>query len=298
MTPNVPRIVPARYSELIEDLKTLRKGRGIFTVDIQRRVGPALRQATGVDAADGPAETRTKVARRLQELADALPTDLRAFALSAFAIALDSRQPLYKERVNVTAARIGRDPRTVRRRMDDALVQLAQLATARPDRPAAPPGETDWVIDDLAVSLVLDRPRPELVEQARVVAQRDGLTELTVLAGRLVSYVGAPLRDIGYGGLLDGDQLRLSHPVEQGDVHEYSVRDRFPSLDSLRPRLVCTPTGRCDRFVLHIRFDHTDPPAHVWRIGDDAGQVVVDRLGEVRLEFTDLDTGRDYGAQW
>jgi hypothetical protein len=300
MTPTVPRIAAARYAQLIEDLKTLRKGRGIFTVDIERRVGPALRQVARIGDDDGPAETRAKVARRLSELADRLPTDLRTFALNAFAIAPEFRQPLYKQRVDLTAARIQRDPRTVRRRMDEALVQLAQIATARPDKILGLPATAgaDWTVAHLLVSLILDRPCPELVEQCAVVAQRDALTGLTVLADELVVATDRPQREVCYGGLLDGDRLDLPEPVRRGAAHEYSLHEVFPSAESLRPRVAFTPVVRCDRFELRIRFDRTEPPAHVWRLGGAAGEVRVDRAGEVHLEFTDLAPGHEYGAHW
>jgi hypothetical protein len=115
---------------LIDELKVLRKGRGLFVTNIDERVRPALRAVCGVTTQDGPAEIRRKVARRLENLAHALPADLREAAMAAFAITRDARFPFYRDRVEWIAAKFNRDPRTVRRRIDDAIYHLAQLATA------------------------------------------------------------------------------------------------------------------------------------------------------------------------
>jgi hypothetical protein len=114
----------------------MRRGRGIVTSQIETRIGPALRAVAGIDGDEGPAEIRMKVAEALTRLANQLPDDLRTAAVIAFALASDSRERLYKDRVKLVARWIDRDDRTARRRIDDAIVQIAQLATARPvDRP-------------------------------------------------------------------------------------------------------------------------------------------------------------------
>jgi hypothetical protein len=127
------RVAPVvRLCDLVSDLKRVRRGRGVLTSRVDKQIGQALRTLADVSTEDGPAEIRAKVARWLGDLADDLPDDLRAAALAAFAVASDARQPLYKDRVELVATRIGRDARTARRRIDEAIEQLAQRATAKP----------------------------------------------------------------------------------------------------------------------------------------------------------------------
>ncbi len=301
-----------RYDELLDELKKLRKGRGIFAVDIERRVGPTLRGVAGINSDDGPAEVRNKIARRLHNLVRALPDDLRLAALTAFAIASDARQPLYKDRVALTASRIGRDPRTARRRMDDAIVQLAQVASARPDQPAGfvAPATTDWYFAELVVSLILDRDRPEIIERGRVVAEADDVTEVSLHADRMLGYPVADHvivdREVSYGGSLDKHRpadrertpLVLARRLARGRPHEYEVQERILSRRALRPELVFVPSVRCDRFVLRVRFPRADPPIEVRRLGGTSERVAVDAFGELEVEFRDLSAGREYGVRW
>ena len=106
-------------TELVGELKTLRKGRGIFISQIGDRIGSALRDVCQVTDDDGPAIIRQKVANKLQVLAGDLPPDLRVAVMAAFALCPDVRMPLYRDRVGWAAARLNRDPRTARRRIDD-----------------------------------------------------------------------------------------------------------------------------------------------------------------------------------
>src|SRR2546423_7989957 len=111
----------AVLAELVRDLKALRKGRGVFASQIGGRIGEALREVCGVADNDGPATIRRKVTERLLELAAELPADLRVAVLAAFAMCPEVQLPLYQDRVNWAASRLDRDPRTVRRRIDDGI---------------------------------------------------------------------------------------------------------------------------------------------------------------------------------
>ena len=300
---------PVAYADLLTELKVLRKRRGVFAVDIADRVGYLLRGVAGIAPDDGPVEIRKKIARRLTDLADELPADLRVAALAAFAIAPDARQPLYKDRVKLTADRIKRDPRTARRRMDEALVQLAQLATARPG-PVEP--REDWRLTELLLSLALDQVEPELVEQGRIVAERDGLTRVPVasthtIAGALTQSIALD-RAVFYGGVLHtepigaGDrgrtELLLPRPLARGESHEYALRIRIPSARFLVPRLICAPGARCDRVTIRVRFVRDEPAPRVWRIGDVPAELAVDPAGEMHVEFRGVDAGRECGVRW
>lgn len=155
--------------ELVRELKSLRKGRGLFASRIDERVGPALREVCAVAEDDGPAAIRQKAADRLTELAGQLPEDLRLATRAAFAIGAEVRLPLYQDRVRWAAIRLDRDPRTVRRRVDEAITQLAELAAAAPATriglPVVAP-DGDERATELRVVVALERMPSEVLDVA------------------------------------------------------------------------------------------------------------------------------------
>jgi hypothetical protein len=94
------------------------------------RIGSTLREVCEIGEEDSPGVIRNKVHHRLAELAADLPPDLRTVVLAAFAICAEARHPLYQQRVGWAAERLDRDPRTIRRRVDEGINHLAQLAAA------------------------------------------------------------------------------------------------------------------------------------------------------------------------
>lgn len=311
--PGAERTSDQRRADLVTDLKSLRRGRAIFTSQIGDRVGATLRAFAGVTDDDGPAEIRTKVARHLRSLAEALPDDLRVASLTAFAIEPGARHPLFKDRVALTAERIRRDPRTARRRIDEAIEQLAQIATAKArfGGEIAPAQAGGWWISDLRVSMALDRSQPELVEQCQLVAEQDDIREIEVLSSRLGTFADLAAdqltSDVFYGGTLrpSGEQpsghratLSLPRPLAAGEAHEYVVRSTVRS-DGLLPKESRFRTDRrCDRFDLRVRFDVTNPPHRIWPIDDQARQLHPDEAGDVRVVFSCLTSDHDYGIRW
>jgi hypothetical protein len=294
-----------RRGALRLDLKRLRRGRGIFTSDIDKHVGPALRELAAVSADDGPAEIRLKVAQRISHLAGDLPSDLRAAMLTAFAIAPDARQPLYKDRVGLAASRIRRDPRTARRRIDEAIEQLAQRATARPG--FAGPIATSSVgrvrLAELRLSLALDRAQPEIVEQCRFTAEQDGVGEIATVTHRLAGVTGLST-DILYGGTFDPqgtDQaavVRLPRRLGAGETHEYFVRSVVAAPELLPGEIRFDVDDPCEHLELRVRFDRTRLPARIESIEDNACLLRPDEAGEVFASFVDLTPGGDRGLRW
>jgi hypothetical protein len=299
-------------SELVQELKTLRKGRGLAG-RVENRVGPRLRSACSVADDDGLVAIREKVSGRLSELAAHLPDDLRLAALAAFAICAEARQPLYQDRVRWAASRVDRDPRTVRRRVDEAIDLLAELATGSLAAPVASPADR-WHTASLAVAMVLDQPQPSVLEQRRIVAGQDGLSSLdlaislpsgredldvTVLYGGTLVDRGMEATDRwGYG-------LELPRPLSRGESWEVALLFRPPSL---RPYLVSVPRHTCDQFDLRVRFGQ-NRPHQVWALDgafqrdvSDPGyrgrRHEVDPAGELHLRFQHLTPGMAYGARW
>lgn len=283
----------AAQAELVSDLKALRKGRGLYVNNVAERVGHTLRDLCGVTEQDGPGEIRVRVAQRLEHLAVDLPDDLRIAALAAFGMIPAARHPLYQERVGWIAARIGRDPRTARRRIDDAIHQLAQLAcTPLRLRAVTEPATAGWHTAATRVCLTMEGTNPEAIEHHRIVAAQDNLREI-----ELSTAFGQPA--VLWGGTLRGRVLVLPTPLSAGQVHDFGVRSRNP----VRPRqFLYVPRRRCDHLELRVHFDWDRLPRAVSKLQGrpprDTGRVHVDQAGEIHLTFRDLSRGQAYGARW
>jgi hypothetical protein len=278
-------------AELVKELKTLRKGRGLQASRLADRVGPALRSACGVSAPDEMVTIRAKVTARLSELSLQLPEDLRLAALAAFAITAEARQPLYQDRMRWVAARVDRDPRTVRRRVDEAIVLLAELAS--PASPVVSPGR--WHTAALTMALVLEQSC--LFEQHRVVADQEGLRSFDLAAGAVEGRVL-------YGGTLSEGSVELPAPLSRGGSWECAAVFKVePAM-----RMVYLPRHRCEVFDLRLRFGKEGPPEVLALDGAFEKDVAdpeyrgrtlqVDAAGEVHLQFRHLTPGLVYGARW
>jgi hypothetical protein len=302
----------AALSDLISDLKVLRKGRGLFVSRIDERVGTTLRSVCDVTDADGPAEIRHKVGERLGNWAKKLPPDLRLAVMAAFAIAPDARLPLYQDRVNLAAEKLNRDPRTARRRIDDGIHHLAQLAAAfAPASESGGGAGTRWHTAELRTTLALDRERPEVLEQRRIVADVDGLSEVDIS----VTAAAAVGVDVFHGGTLVprvgrpvAYSLRLPEPLQRGQSHEFTLRARLGREQHGRPWFVCVLEYPCALLDLRVRFDRRRVPAritahehlHPRHVTTTSGGLPVhaDAAGEVQASFTDLTSGMAYGVRW
>jgi hypothetical protein len=300
-------------ADLVRELKTLRKGRGLYAGRFEERVGPCLRAACGVTDGDGLAAIRQKVAARLTELADQLPEDLRVAIMAAFGIPLEVRLPLYQDRVHWAAVKMDRDSRTVRRRVDEAIMQLAELATS----PVGRAGDigVGWHTTDQQVVVVLDRDRPEVLERRRIMADEDGVSSLDLAVSLPVGrrdveasvYFGGTLVDRGMEATdRIGWALTLPRALSRGESHDFAVRFRLPAM---RPYLMCVPRHPCDLFDLRVRFGKDRRPQRVWTLHGafqrdvsdplfQGNQHTVDQAGEIHLRFRHLTPGLAYGARW
>jgi len=302
--------------DLIEELKTLRKGRGVFVSRIDERVGAVLRRVCAVTEEDGPAEIRRKVCARLESLARSLPADLRVAVMAAFAIAPDARLPLYQDRVSWAARKLNRNPRTARRRIDDGIQHIAQLAAVSDPVPAGRQGAA-WRIAELRAAMTLDLDRPEVLQCRRIVAETDGQAEFD-LAVTAASPSGVVV-DLLHGGTLVergpaasdrfGFTLVLPRPLARGETHDFALRVRLPDDTPMRPHLACVLTYPCDRLDLRVRFHRDRLPRTVrllrrafQRDIDDvvppAEEVPIDHAGECHVGFRDVTAGMAYGLRW
>ncbi|RSN20143.1 hypothetical protein DMC63_13775 [Streptomyces sp. WAC 05977] len=292
------------HEELVRELKSLRKGRGVHAGRIGERIGPTLRVLCGVAEDDGPVAIREKLVARLTGLAEQLPEDMRLVTVAAFGLTPEVRMPLYRDRVGWAALRIDRDARTVRRRVDEAIDQLAELVATVPPFP-----DGAWHIAELQVVVTLDLPQHEVLEQYRIVADHDGLHELDFTSPTLE--LPGPLEvDVLYGGTLRSGgtargrlSLTAPEPLAKGETHAFAMRYRVPRPQVLRSYVVRALEKPCDLFDLRVRFAGHRIPRQVWTLRDVTGphaghRQPVDRAGEIHQRFRRLLPGRSYGARW
>lgn len=309
--------------ELISELKILRKGRGVAMPQLTERVGPALRAVCRLGVEDDVTEARRKVSERLTALSVELPDDLRTVVMAAFGLTPDARMPFYQDRVHWAATRIDRDDRTVRRRIDVGITQLAERAvsTLAPDS-ATTRRDYQWHTEELRVALAVDRPVPEAFEFRRVVSDTDALTELDLaLTLKAPAVPGLRSRkddldvDVFHGGTLTsrkmessdrfGLALKLPITLNHGDRHDIALRFRA----RIEPHYVCVPRHPCDVFDLHVRLGNAGVPREVILLEkafqEDvrdpiaAGRSIpVNEAGEVHVRFENLDPGFAYGIKW
>lgn len=308
-------------AELANELKTLRKGRGLQTPKLSEQVGPMLRQLCGVTGTENSATIREKLSERLRNLADGLPDDLRLAVTVALAIHPDTQQQFLQERVQFLADLHKRDVRTIRRRMDDGFDLLAEMAT----KPAEQRGGTGlgWYIQRVETIVRMDKKAPESFERRTIVAEWDSLDTIQAmvtlpkdtehsdenyeLLAELhfgATHVGT--RRIGTRFVFD---LGLPEPLALGERHEYGMVFRVPDDQPMRDHYVMFPDRRCEEFQLRVRFHPEHMPKKVWQVSEvfhrDVDDRVpaetlltIDKAGEINLSFNSLLPGHGYGAQW
>lgn len=311
-------------AELANELKTLRKGRGLQTPKLIDQVGPLLRQLCGISTADSSAAVREKLSERLRILADGLPDDLRLAVTIALALHPDTQQQFLQDRVQFLADLQKRDVRTIRRRMDDGFELLAEMATKPPEAQARGTG-LGWYIGRVESILRLDKPSPECFERRTVVSEWDGLDTVQAMQtlpkhrDHDATSGHDLLMELYFGVNLVGTQrkhdrfvydLGLPEQLKVGERHEYGIIFRIPPDQPMRDHYVLFPDRRCEEFHLRIRFDPDHLPVEVWRVAEafhrDLDEeatptpplLTVDKAGEIDLTFHSLRPGHGYGAQW
>ncbi|HEV7650789.1 MAG TPA: hypothetical protein VGP26_21805 [Actinophytocola sp.] len=314
--------MPDSQATLTDELKRLRKGRGVHAPDISERAGPALRRLCGIRPDDGPAAVRDRLATTLTELARRLPDDLRLALLVELGLHAVATAPRLGERLDWLAGQLAREPRTARRRADLACERLTEVAGVLPE---APPEEDDgWYVRRFTALVKLDGTAPEVTETRMVVATRDGIGELDTEFS-LPRHPGdrRPAHDLGvsllYGGRLVRRQRRseshFSFSVElpavlgTGQHHEYALQLRVPDGQPVRQHYVFIPHRRCDLFEMRLRFDPRRIPRQLWRVTGSPVRVVDDGVpsgellrpdaaGDVHEIFPGPRQGLAYGVQW
>ncbi|PPK70437.1 hypothetical protein V5P93_000682 [Actinokineospora auranticolor] len=314
--------MPFSSSEFAAELRLLRKGRGVDG-RIVEVVGPALRVLCGVGVTDGAAAVRERVKSTLVELTARLPDDLREIVRTALALPAPGERhaPFLSERTAVLAKRYNRDTRTIRRRIDEGISLLAELAA---NSVVTAVEGTDWSARRLEAVLRLDLQTPECFERRTIVALREGLDHIrysiTIPPARDPGDTERPvglLTRVHFGAEVVGKQVRGKRftvdmripALAVGQEHEYGLVNRIPVGQRMRPYYLFFPERHCERFDLRVRFPADDDPGAVEVIHeafhrdiDEPGFVgqrtPVDTIHEARIGFTDLKPGYGYGLRW
>jgi hypothetical protein len=309
-------------SELVAELRELRRGHGLFADDSPRRAGPGVRRQCGVENSDSDAVVRNKLLLHLTDVAAQLPDFVRPAVEAALALHPQARQRFLHQRMGWAAEQVNRDHvRTVNRRLDQGLQLLAELLllTTVPDSTPA----REWHTLRLDSVLRMDLDPPLLTETRTLRALIDDLDELkTEVSAPQDDAHSGPTRvraEVVYGGeIVERDLtsrhyasfvIRLPEPLAVGEQHEYSMQFSGPSRAQMRPYYVLTPYRRCDHFTVRIRFSPDSFPERIWRVDgmptrrvDDfspTDQLLrLDSIGEVGVSFSSMQQGLSYGVQW
>ncbi|PRY34254.1 hypothetical protein [Umezawaea tangerina] len=291
---------------LMDELKALRRGRGVQAPGIDRLVGPALREVCGIGEHDGAEVVREKVVGWVAGSVRALPEDLRLAVTTPLALNPEAQHVFLAHRVQWLAELMGRDARTVRRRIDDGLTRLVEAAV-RPGARRGRGARDGWRVGRLQVLLRLDGPVPLCTERWTVVAEEDGVQEVP-WPGPVPESTGEQDVRVAHGAVLmsgersparrPGFRVRLPRSLRAGESHEFALDVRMPRVQALRPAHVFRTPRPCDRLDLVVRFDVDRPPALVTRVGGEFdGAVAVNSVGEVEVTFLDTVPGREYGIR-
>jgi hypothetical protein len=305
---------------LVDELRQLRRGRGIHATRPPSGISPTLRRVCGIDDDDSTAAVTRKLMLGLRREAERLPPDLRAAVIAG--LALDGPETgLLLQRMDALADEVNRDSRTVRRRVDEGLRVLGELIEGERAGAADSGIGLDWYVEECETVVRLDRAGPEAFER-RKIRTHSGVDHLDLFftLPRVSDGAHDLEVDVVYGGRLALKEhetpsrfrmtLELASALEPGQDHEYAVIYRIPPGQRMAPRYVYTPKQRCDAFSLRVRFDTERPPDSVWRISeafhrdvDDAvpgpdNLITPDRFGEVRVQFAGLLPGHGYGVAW
>lgn len=314
---------------LEQELKKLRKGRGVFGDNIAQRVGPELGRLCGIQDGDDESEIRRKLALRLSELSTHLPEDLRLAFLAALSLHPDTQQRFLDERIEWLASRLHRDVRTARRRVDEAISLATDTAcNMRRGQPTSGPNDNyapgGWHLASFRVLLRMNQATPEATEEREIVAAMDGLQRVLISAGiprhpASLNVEHGLKAELLYGGHLSSQDrpadtyfryfVQLPYSLNWGERHRIGTRMTIPPGQLMYPRYVYRPLRDCDSFELRIKFDRKELPRRIWQVAaipsamlDDftakTHLVAPDRFGELTLEFHSLRPGLSYGAKW
>lgn len=310
--------------EIKSELRSLRAGRGVAAPNLSARLGDHLRALCrrGPGGIDEPAVLRERVIAELHSQTRQLPEDMALAARVALGLHAPAQDSHFRGRVAWLARQLGREDRTALRRINEAEVLLAEaIGRELANRSSQPVGD-GWHVAALRVLVRLDTPSMEAFEQRRIVADRDGIREVTLGMSlpRPPESTDLDIRaEVHWGGRLIRHErplpqrsqlvIGLPRPLAAGESSEFCVVTRLGPSQVASPHYALTATRRCRRFELRVRFDPDRLPKWVRRVTGEPVRLLdmprpgsellePDAVGEVYTEFDDPELYLAYGAQW
>jgi hypothetical protein len=269
-----------------------------------------------------PAALRQRVIAQLNACARRLPEDVAMAARAALGLHPDAAEPRLQGRVAWLARRLGREERTALRRINEAETLLAEEIIRELERRRAYPAGDGWHVAWDRTLVRLDAPTMEAYEDRRIVADRDGLEEIT-LGLNLPCAPGSSGPDlhaeVRYGGRLIRHErpvpqrsqlvIGLPRPLAVGETCEVGIVTRLRPGHVARPHYVLTAVRPCRFFQVRVRFDPARPPRWVRRVSGEPVRMMdtprpgretltLDAAGEICAQFDRPAMHLAYGVQW
>jgi hypothetical protein len=318
-------LVVIDHDALAEELRSLRKGRGMRHVTVLTRLGPETKRLFQINESDGAVAARAKATATVNHLLRDETREVRLAVLAALALHPETTHRDLSGRRLWLARQLHCQERTARRRVDEAFELLVQAA-AESDLEAVPdpPALHDWHIRRMDAVLRLDVPSPELIDRRTITFVKSGIGEIVAQLSlprpsRDASQPHDVHAEIQYGGQIrarerPADQyfrwiVELPRRFCAGETHDYGIVYRLPPGQSMAPHYVLQPLAPCEAFDVTVRFDPNRLPRLVWRLNGVVPRVIdedrpvgetvqPDRFGEVHLTFRNLLQGFAYGVKW
>ncbi len=317
--------IPSRVDQIAAEIKSLRKGRGLQSGDLDQRLGPLLTELANGARNSDQVLRRNRLTSEITTCSTRLAADLRTAISASLALSKETRQmPYFKDRVSWLASYLGFEYRTALRRIDTAeqllSEEIANELIRRRDRIVNVPN--GWQLDELRTLVRLDTPTPEAHEHRRITATRSDLTEvmawMDVPPGPGQSRSSMSV-EVLYGGKLERKEqpsssrfhfvVQLPMPLQPGDQHEYGLLLRVPEGVSMKPRYIFSPECPCDVFDLRVRFGPDERPTWIRQVDGETVRMldaaepandltVLDEAGEIHLRFDNPTMYLCYGLQW
>ncbi|WP_425307966.1 hypothetical protein AADG42_04160 [Ammonicoccus fulvus] len=298
---------------LMTELRALRKGRGVQSPDLFRRVGPRLRDVLDHATDDS---LREVLVSELTTCAHDLPDDLADLYLGAAGITDPTN--FLSDRLENLSGLYDRHPRTLIRRLQGADELMAERLLRRQQlrRGEAALQAKGWTFTEFEGWVRLDLTQPEFRSRRRLRVLADELVEI-----KDIFMVGPgaaePEVEVPTGGTL-ARMERLSDSVwelsitppralRRDEEHDLEVVVRVAGAAEVLPYAVLSSVRPCSRF--RIRVDIGDSGATdffelaglPWGVlGDDfAGGTPVPVVdGSVERDFVGPVPGLAYGLRW
>lgn len=311
--------------DLVHELISLRRGRGLHRTDVHKRIGPAVARWADIPPGCGGAEVRRLVHQAIGRFTeDDLPPDDRRMVLAALGLDRELHSATLTRRTSLLAADRRLSERTIRRRVDDAFAKLAHVITKQVD---SDDPERGWVVCRLRALVLLDREAPEVVEERTIVATRDDLAHIAVRFSMPRRSHGPGLdrevdAEIQYGAVIVATKrlganhflylLALPRALARNETHTYAIVFKARDGRSIADHYVFTPLVSCRLFETRVRFAATRRPVAVWRTDQalsdadvlphdgqpDGPLLALDGANEAAATFDHPEQARTYGICW